>query len=90
MTLLALAAIAFGLFLWDGLCPKIQLSGSPYNWPTPLRVLTFTSFALGLDGWVPVFVCSGRLDVLAMNDRGQCQQLSAPVSNASVAPFPAG
>ncbi|MBD1539350.1 hypothetical protein HC749_14390 [Arthrobacter sp. S13_S34] len=54
MTLLALAAIAFGLILWDALCPKIQMSGPLYNWPTPLRVLTFTSFVLMIWGTITV------------------------------------
>jgi hypothetical protein len=40
MTYIALAAIATGLVLFDRLCPKIQECGSPYNWSTPLRVLT--------------------------------------------------
>ena len=46
MTLLALTAIAVGIILFDRLSSKIQLAGPRYNWPTPLRVLTFTSFAL--------------------------------------------
>ena len=54
MTYFALGAIAAGLVLFDRLCPKIQLSGSPDNWPTPLRVLTFTSFALMIGGTITV------------------------------------
>jgi hypothetical protein len=56
MTYIALAAIAAGLVLFDRLCPKIQVSGSPYNWPTPLRVLTFTSVALIIWGTVTVSI----------------------------------
>lgn len=54
MTYIALAAIATGLVLFDRLCPKIQLSGSPYTWPTPLRVLTYTSVALMIGGTITV------------------------------------
>jgi hypothetical protein len=56
MTYIALAAIAAGLVLFDRLCPALQRSGSPYNWPTPLRVLTFTSVALIIWGTITVSI----------------------------------
>lgn len=56
MTYIALAAIATGLVLFDRLCPKIQVCGSPYTWLMPLRVLTFTSVALMIGGAITVGV----------------------------------
>ena len=56
MTLLALAAIAAGLILFDRLCPAIQVSGSPYNWPRPLQILTVISAALVIGGTITVGV----------------------------------
>ncbi|MET4592684.1 hypothetical protein [Arthrobacter sp. 754] len=56
MTLLALAAIAAGLVLFDRLCPRIQVSGSPHNWPMPLRVLTLTSVTLMIWGTITLSI----------------------------------
>ena len=51
---LALMSITAGLVLFDRLCPKIQVSGSPYNWPRPLQILTMTSAALIIGGTITV------------------------------------
>ncbi|MFJ6028758.1 hypothetical protein ACIQCN_14955 [Pseudarthrobacter sp. NPDC092424] len=56
MTLLALGFIALGIWLFDALCPKIQVSGSPYNWPRPLQILTVISAALVIGGMITVGV----------------------------------
>jgi hypothetical protein len=56
MTLLALAAITAGIVLFDRLCPTLQRSGSPCNWPTPLVVLTFIAGALMIWGTITVSI----------------------------------
>jgi|TARA_R100000935_G_scaffold3120_1_gene8226 hypothetical protein len=56
MTLLALGIIALGIWLFDALCPAIRVSGSPYNWPKPLQILTMTSAALVIGGTITVGV----------------------------------
>jgi hypothetical protein len=54
MTLVALGIIALGIWLFDALCPAIQVSGSPYNWPRRLQILTLTSAALVIGGTITV------------------------------------
>lgn len=49
-------ATALGIWLFGRLGPAIRVSGSPYNWPRPLQILTLTSAALVIGGTITLGV----------------------------------